>query len=91
MTAQDDHRPLWKNVDPHLARRAGSSPDGMRTWAVAAAPHNHVTVTARRGERRDLLLTTGHVHVESLDHAQARILLRALQDAISWTWPDITE
>lgn len=81
---QDNVRPLWKDTDPS-PRRPGMG--ALRTWKVAAAPHNQVTVTGRRGPRCDLLLTTGHVHVESLDHAQAHLLLQALREAITWTWP----
>lgn len=80
----DNVRPLWKDADPPPRRPALGS---VRTWKVAAAPHNHVTVTGRRGPYPSLLLTTGHVHVESLDHAQAHLLLQALHEAITWTWP----
>lgn len=86
-------RPLWKDADPALARRAGVRPGAVRTWSVAA-PHDRVLVTGRRGTRRDVLLTTGCAvcsdcaGVESLDRSDALLLLASLREAIAWTWPD---
>lgn len=84
-------RPLWKEVDPALARRAGTRPGEVRTWSVGVAPHDGVTVTGRRGLRRDVLLTAGRSSVESLDRSNALLLLESLREAVAWTWPEAAE
>jgi len=84
--AEWHERPLWKDVEVGLARRAGAQPGAVRTWEVAAGP-GRVTVTGRRGGRRDVLLATGCSCVESFGREAALALLEALREAVDWTWP----